>query len=75
MKQVRIDHRTVIEVNDKISDERARKEYLGKLKTMKVESPYKGHRSKGGTRHKDIPRHDIVFRSDNISRVKQNKAR
>jgi len=28
----------------------------------------KGHRAKGGTKHKDIPRQDIVFGGDNTNK-------
>ena len=72
MKQVRIDNRTIIEVDNSVPDELARKRYLKRVKENKeVESSFNGHRSKGGTRNKTIPRQDVVFKGDNTMRRRQ----
>ena len=69
MKQVRINNKTLIEVDNSVPDELARKRYLKKVKeNREVESSFNGHRSKGGTRNKNIPRQDVVFKGDNTMR-------
>ena len=75
MKLVQIDNKTVIEVDGRISDERARREYLVKyndksrINGLAMEG--NNHSRQGlGTKIKDIPRHDVVFDGDNTHRRK-----
>ncbi len=72
MKQVRINNKTVIEVDGRLSDERARKEYLEKI-SRKVDNnshkPWEGRRT---TKHQNVPGHNIVFKGDNVHK-RQNR--
>ena len=74
MKQVRIDKKTVIEVDERVSDERAREEYLEKIgKKPKVMGGFKKGYKSDRSSAQDIPRNDIVFNGDNKNRDTRNK--
>ena len=75
MKQVRINDKTVIEVDESIPDDQARKVYLEKL--IKKPGNNRGGWNKGNKRDKtgiikNSLRSDIVFKGDNVHK-RQNR--